>query len=292
MGPLVAYGAAKGIDAALNVATSAISSGMSKSNMDYQNKLQMQNWHAQNAYNHPLAQKERLVQAGINPDLMYGGSSGLTPAAPIGTPSTGGASVAPMPTSGVDLASVTQALANARLADSKDVQQNIENTYLSETLSQRVRAVGLANDWTEQDIRKMDQEIANYTNQWSLWQNQIDALRSSKALTDKQVSWYDKHMSAEIDDIKASKAYKQACTRLTDQEREQMDQLFDSMKSLVTNQADLAGRALELSRKYGDAQAIIGMITQGLSAGADLLGVLLKKTPAGLVINNIIPGQK
>lgn len=35
-------------------------------------------WSMQNEYNHPKAQVQRLIDAGINPDLLYGGSTGQT----------------------------------------------------------------------------------------------------------------------------------------------------------------------------------------------------------------------
>ena len=37
----------------------------------------------QNAYNAPKAQKERMLEAGLNPNMMYGGSGGSTPSATV-----------------------------------------------------------------------------------------------------------------------------------------------------------------------------------------------------------------
>ena len=36
----------------------------------------LEQWHRQNRYNHPLAQMERLIDAGLNPNLIYGTSPG------------------------------------------------------------------------------------------------------------------------------------------------------------------------------------------------------------------------
>ena len=45
----------------------------------YQNQLNIDSWNMQNQYNSPRAQMARLREAGINPDLYYGGgTSGLT----------------------------------------------------------------------------------------------------------------------------------------------------------------------------------------------------------------------
>lgn len=39
---------------------------------DYQNAINIQNWNMQNEYNKPSAQMERLAEAGLNPNLVYG----------------------------------------------------------------------------------------------------------------------------------------------------------------------------------------------------------------------------
>ena len=45
--------------------------------MDKQNQQQIDFWKMNNEYNTPLAQRARLEQAGLNPDLMYGGSGNM-----------------------------------------------------------------------------------------------------------------------------------------------------------------------------------------------------------------------
>lgn len=45
--------------------------------MDKQNQQQIDFWNMNNKYNTPLAQRARLEQAGLNPDLMYGGSGNM-----------------------------------------------------------------------------------------------------------------------------------------------------------------------------------------------------------------------
>lgn len=45
--------------------------------MDKQNQQQIDFWKMNNKYNTPLAQRARLEQAGLNPDLMYPGSGGI-----------------------------------------------------------------------------------------------------------------------------------------------------------------------------------------------------------------------
>lgn len=45
--------------------------------MDKQNQQQIDFWKMNNEYNTPFAQRARLEQAGLNPDLMYGGSGNV-----------------------------------------------------------------------------------------------------------------------------------------------------------------------------------------------------------------------
>uniref|UniRef100_A0AAU8B756 DNA pilot protein n=1 Tax=Dulem virus 191 TaxID=3145668 RepID=A0AAU8B756_9VIRU len=45
--------------------------------MDKQNQQQIDFWNMNNEYNTPLAQRARLEEAGLNPDLMYGGSGSV-----------------------------------------------------------------------------------------------------------------------------------------------------------------------------------------------------------------------
>lgn len=42
---------------------------------DYQNQLNLQNWHLQNEYNSPSSQMQRYADAGLNPNLIYGSGS-------------------------------------------------------------------------------------------------------------------------------------------------------------------------------------------------------------------------
>lgn len=60
-----------------------------------QNKWNVQQWNNENAYNSPTAQIERMREAGLNPDMMYGGgvSGNLSASSPS---MTSGAAASPM----------------------------------------------------------------------------------------------------------------------------------------------------------------------------------------------------
>ena len=84
---------------------------MQKDLMDYQNKLQVEQWNRENAYNSPQSQLERLKQAGLNPlfrDLDGNSAGGLT---------GGGAPAAP------DMASMQNAFAASRKMQFEQLMQ-------------------------------------------------------------------------------------------------------------------------------------------------------------------------
>lgn len=66
--------AAAGVTALSGVANSASTGKMNKKNRKFSEKM----WNKQNEYNHPVAQMARLKEAGLNPHLVYGQSSGGT----------------------------------------------------------------------------------------------------------------------------------------------------------------------------------------------------------------------
>ncbi len=69
-GALISAGASTGSNVIGNIGNKA-----SQKRADAYNLAQ---WHRNNSYNHPSAQMQRLQQAGLNPHLVYGGTSGGT----------------------------------------------------------------------------------------------------------------------------------------------------------------------------------------------------------------------
>lgn len=171
MAPIIAAG----IAAASGLASNAINL-FSQSNanyksykyterlMQYQNFLNQQNWHMQNAYNSPAAQMARYQAAGLNPNVIYGNSQQV---------SSGNAgeiaSVQPsqfrLNAPAMDLSFVSTAI-NAALAQSQikknaaETQgQEIQNKYDSESFGMR--------------LETLQQNIANMQANKSLTENKI-----------------------------------------------------------------------------------------------------------------------
>lgn len=78
------------IGAILAGGTKLIGSGLGALSTNKQNKksreFQLEQWHRQNAYNHPQQQMQRLKEAKLNPNLIYGSSANTGNAQAVGTP--------------------------------------------------------------------------------------------------------------------------------------------------------------------------------------------------------------
>ena len=80
----------KMIDSVFNEHAANKAFGRQKALMQMQNAMNVYNWRMQNAYNTPERIKERLIAAGLNPDMMYGQQgvqSGFASTPSVGAPS-------------------------------------------------------------------------------------------------------------------------------------------------------------------------------------------------------------
>lgn len=117
------------------------------------NKRMIEFWHMQNEYNHPKAQMERLKEAGLNPNLVYGeGVSGATgQAGEVGTPAR--AKVDPV-----------NEILKYQQVERGDMQLEI--------LEEERRGKMLENNMTVSELFRRDIEDANYGD---MYQTQFQA---------------------------------------------------------------------------------------------------------------------
>lgn len=99
--------------------------------MDKQNQQQIDFWKMNNDYNTPFAQRARLEQAGLNPDLMYGGSGSVTPSQMPGAASGSAPNVDYGDTSGAFSNGIRLAQ-QASLIDAQVSKIEAENKLLAE----------------------------------------------------------------------------------------------------------------------------------------------------------------
>lgn len=225
----------------------------------------------------PSAQAHSYAMAGMNPALAMGpGGSGA-----FATPSPS-YSPTPIPMlSGIDqLANATRAYAEAKKAGADTVGKNLENRIVESSLKDRIDQVGLQNNWTKEQTAKTTQEFALISGQCNEMQQRIDNMRSEKALTDKQVQVFDRRMSAEIDHLKSQADYQKALAGLTESQKELFAATMDDMKNIVYWQSQQLEKLVGLLNKYGDAQAVVALISQAVGAASDILGSI---SPKGLI---------
>lgn len=109
----------------------------------------LKDWNMQNEYNHPLAIRQRMIEAGINPALLYGKSPGeLTAGAVRSSQAANPSWVAPQ----VDLRPVGSAM--SAYYDAKLAQQNLNNLEAQRTLTQMEAMLRV------RQAMKMDQDRA------------------------------------------------------------------------------------------------------------------------------------
>lgn len=99
--------------------------------MDKQNQQQIDFWKMNNEYNTPFAQRARLEQAGLNPDLMYGGSGSVTSSQMPGAASGSAPNVDYGDTSGA-FANGIRLAQQASLIDAQVSKIEAENNLLAE----------------------------------------------------------------------------------------------------------------------------------------------------------------
>lgn len=105
----------------------------SKYMFDEQNKRDIEFWNMQNAYNDPLAQMQRLQNAGLNPHLVYGNGADTT-ASPIATHS------APNPNTKAPQLPPLGDILSGGLFSFLDVQQKKANVARTEAETESINA--------------------------------------------------------------------------------------------------------------------------------------------------------
>lgn len=240
--------------------------------MALQQQYSLENWNRENAYNSPAAQMARLKAAGLNPNLVYGsGSAGVSGVAgSIPTPQAAGAPVSSVPDFSSAVGNAVNAavgIAQAKKAGSEVIQKDIENKYLAEQLSANLASTKAFTELTNEQKALVTNQCADLSAKWNIMHKQGELLDKDLELKDKELKIFDRRMNAEID-------YMIEQTNMTKAEREFLIQNKDNLLKLCKGQADLATTTANLANKYGDAQMVVAIISQVISAGADLLGSL------------------
>ena len=276
---------ASGIGALGSLGSSFLGGILNQRNMDSQieraKELMKYQW---DNFQSPKAQVAALTAAGINPAVALGqGGSGFT-ATP--SPSMPTSQALPVPQIG-DIGQFVLAMANAKKAGLESVGQELENQFSESVLDERINAIGLQNHWTKEQIAKTSQEVGLMSGQFNEIQKKIELMDSEKKLNDKNAQWFDRHMRAEINHLRSSAEYQDSLKGLTDSQKELLDTTMDDLCNITSYQADQMKKIVDLLGKYGDAQAIVGMLSQVVGSASDLIGTITNFKNAGKVVETI-----
>lgn len=237
--------------------------------MRLQQQYAVENYERQVTYNHPLAQMQRLREAGLNPNLIYNGGSVGVQAPQISSPTAPSAPVVPSVASDYgrvfsDAIAAAAAMAQAKKADSETIAQDIENRYASMTMDERINAVGLQNNWTRK-------QIDNVAEQTSLYQQQFASITADLNL--KQLDSEDKKMRlAKLDSF--LNAELQAFSdkhHLSAFEYQQAKAMSDDVLRKLKSEADMLELNYSLTNKYAETEKNLGIL-------GTIIGWLIKFT--------------
>ena len=132
----------------------------------YQRSIDM--WNMNNAYNDPSAQMERLKQAGLNPNLVYGGGATTTASAPSAPQAS---SATPQRFQGVDALPVISAYMDVKMKQAQaDLIEEQKNNVIQRT----------ANERTDNLLKTLDLDYFGTRNRRSLVElNNIEQYQSN-----------------------------------------------------------------------------------------------------------------
>lgn len=194
-----------------------------------QNKWNQQQWQMENAYNSPAAQMERMRQAGLNPDMMYGGGleGNLSAASPE---MTSGA-----PSSPVDWSSLSS---KKTIGDSllQAKQLELMDAQIDKT-KEEARGAGF-----QADILASNAKFADAINQGSI---DLTRMQIRGISSDMQVN------NAQMFKMRAE-------TRKLNQETENLIATYDKIKAEISNlDADTAYTKLRGALDSKETDALI-----------------------------------
>lgn len=231
-----------------------------------QNQWNLEQWNRENAYNSPSNKMKLLKEAGLNPDLMYGQGAGSLQAA-SSPQMTAGEAAPPMDYSkfmpNLELSSIAQNMANARLADAQarlaNSQANktdtenaglkIENLFKPDLLTQTVENMKKDGRLTDNQSSEILSHISVLNNQSNYWREQYQIAHLEGEKLQREKNYWDENFRSMADKLRgeADAAALQAFFVLAN--------TFNLMSNTALNEAQT-----EFIRTHKDGQDIINGI--------------------------------
>lgn len=245
-----------------NVVSTAMTNRANMKLADHQFAQNVKMWNMQNEYNAPSAQVQRLKDAGLNPNLMYGN----------GTAATGNSSQMPQyaaPTfqapqiagNLLDFASKLEDLKTKRIGNQLTLQQmateEVKRSELASRASKNLWDIEngnymrvLTENKTNAEIRVMMSKLQNDASYRRQIEAEIDLTRRkilTEGMTQAQKLWEITQMQHRIREIDANVGLIKANTRYTNErsEGQRLDNIWNA-HGLTGSPIELAGRQMFL----------------------------------------------
>lgn len=183
---------------ATNLKIARETNAANRANQEYQNEWNLSMWNKQNAYNTPLAQRQRLEAAGLNP-IFFGldgtGNAGALQSAPFtavnGAPMLNSAE--PLANSlmnaGSTMASSALAAEQAKLTKEQTFAQSLSNQLENATLGTKIKVGNLQFELTEAELGRINANKDLFIKQAEECDAQITALGESLDLMRQRLSF-------------------------------------------------------------------------------------------------------
>lgn len=237
-----------------------------KSLMKLQQDYAVSNWQREVNYNSPVEQMKRLKEAGLNPNLVYGNGSMQGLESPgISSPTSPSAPMASIFGLGNPIAegaAAAQGIASAKKAGAEAVGQTIENEYLTKTLSDRIKAVSVQNNWTAQQTSYLEEQIANLAGQRNIMSRQADLLK-------KEIDNYDEKFQAEM------RRYSDQ-HNLDDENYKRLRDTYEDFKLLIKSQASEADWNSKIAQLTYESDKDFKNVERSLGAVGQVFKMLIK----------------
>lgn len=126
----------------------------------YQRERQdaLADWHMQNAYNHPMAQMQRLQEAGLNPNLVYGNGADAQMAAPVKSSHQQLPNLKPVDYGGIVSNAIGTMQAMANIERTKAEANRINQDTIYKAFENKVRQMIGLDQHVETGLRTLEKE--------------------------------------------------------------------------------------------------------------------------------------
>lgn len=238
------------VDAGLNIGQSLFNHNIAEQAAEKAYQRQLDFWHRQNSYNSPRAQRDRFVQAGMNPSAVMGEiASGQTAQQLSTVPQNEFAQSGILKLNGLAetmevLARIEKMGAETKLLSEQGLTEIIRQTLLAMGIPEKDIDIAIKG-WEEKSEAKKYERIDEYIDA------EINRIQSQGNESQANADATNKKLPFEIGKITSEISLNEMTTILRDAESKES-------KAAAANQyahARLANLNADITAKYGDAKA-------------------------------------